>query len=77
MNSYSLKSFVGKRINESYIDADKSTMYWQVDNEWYSLVAEGDCCSYSWYEHCDNGAALQDAKVLEYESCSGDSKEDD
>lgn len=72
-----LEHFVGKAINKAYINNDNSTMIWQVDGDWYKLDALGDCCSYSWYEHCDNGPALQDAVLTAFDSYNAENITED
>lgn len=68
MYEESLSSFKDRHINQALISIDDNyLMYWQVDNQWYVLQAVGDCCSFSWYEHCDGGSNLQDAKLLDFE----------
>ena len=62
-----LDEFVGKHINAAYIDNTKTVMHWIVNGEWYKLDAVGDCCSYSWYQHCDSGDVLQNATLNEFE----------
>lgn len=67
--------FVGKKIQRTLINDSKNIMYWLVDDKWYSLNAIGDCCSYSWYEHCDNADALDNATILEYDYTYEDSQQ--
>jgi hypothetical protein len=68
----SFDSWVGKKIEKALIDSEHYTMYWKVDGKWYKLDAMGDCCSHSWYEHCDGGDALQDAEITSFEDVSQD-----
>lgn len=74
MNRYDLSydSFVGKKIEQALIDEDHYTMYWKVDGKWYKLDAMGDCCSHSWFHHCDGGDVLQDAELSSFEDVSQD-----
>jgi hypothetical protein len=75
--SVMLKEFIGHRISMCMINADHTTMYWCVDGEWYVIGAEGDCCSESWFNHCDNAGALIDATLLEFEDVEvGEIEED-
>jgi hypothetical protein len=73
---FSFDDFVGKKIKMVLISEDKREMAWHVDDAWYSVVAEGDCCSYSWFEHCDAGDVLQDCTLTAFEDFSMDSKND-
>lgn len=63
----SFNNFINKKIEQTLINDFKDDMYWKVDGQWYILKAYGDCCSRSWYEHCDNASALQNATLLEFE----------
>ena len=64
----SFYDFLDKKINQCHLmKTGKVDMKWQVDGAWYNLTAIGDCCSSSWFEHCDNGEALQDATLLEFD----------
>ncbi len=67
---------VGKTITDALINQNRDVMMWKVDGVWYSLNAYGDCCSDSWFEHCDNALVFDNAKFLEYENVGGDSWED-
>jgi hypothetical protein len=70
----SLKDFVGKHINAAYVESgNDGVMYWLVNGEWYKLDAVGDCCSHSWYAHCDSGDVLQNATLLDFEDFSKES----
>jgi hypothetical protein len=73
--SIQFEHFVGKTINRALINPDHTIMFWQVDNVWYRIVAEGDCCSNSWYEHCDGGDVLQDATLSSFEDIARDGEE--
>lgn len=73
------EDFIGKKIEKCYINKPKDRMVWIVDGQIYQLDAVGDCCSNSWYEHCDNASALQDSTLIEFEDvdqesidCGGD-----
>lgn len=65
-----VRDFVGMKIEKTLINQHRDAMYWKIDGKWYTLDAIGDCCSRSWYEHCDNADALKDATVLEYDYTS-------
>jgi hypothetical protein len=69
-NSSSFSDFVGKTINAAMIGTSNDRMFWKVDGEWYDIYAEGDCCSASWFEHCDDGSVLQNAVLTSFESFS-------
>lgn len=70
-------TFVGKKIGNIYINSKKDTMYWNVDDKWYKVDAIGDCCSHSWFEHCDNGEAIQNTVLVEFENVCGDTIDTD
>lgn len=72
MSSYQLdfSDWVGKKIESCYINDSKRIMRWKVDGKCFKIEAVGDCCSYSWFEHCDNGEALQDAVLNSFENVS-------
>jgi hypothetical protein len=65
--SINLENFVGKKIEKCLINNSKDIMYWKINGRWYELYAEGDCCSSSWYEWCDNASVLQNSILMEFE----------
>lgn len=71
----SFEDFLSKKINAAYIDPS-GDMYWNVADLWYRISPIGDCCSNSWFEHCDNGDALQDAILNKFEKYGGDEPPD-
>lgn len=77
MSDENFDNFVGKKIEECRISGDRYTMFWKVDGQWWTISAEGDCCSRSWYEHCDNGEALQNATLNSFEDVDSDSFEEE
>ena len=77
-NNQMFNEFVGHHIEMCMISSDQRTMYWCVDGSFYEVIAEADCCSESWFNHCDNASALIDATLLEFESVAvGEVEEDD
>lgn len=74
---FDFNEWVGKRIQECRLK-DNGDMMWKVDDTWYNLIAIGDCCSSSWFEHCEGGDVLQDAILLEYDGdAEGESDAED
>ena len=75
----SFRTFVGQKIEEVWVQKnEKENMYWKVNGAWHHVVAVGDCCSHSWFAHCDNGEALQNATLTEFQDVGGgDISEDD
>ena len=77
-NNQMFNEFVGHHIDMCMINANQTTMYWCVDGIWYMITAEANCCSESWFNHCDNASALIDATLLEFENVEiGEVEEDD
>ena len=62
--------FVGKEVNKALINNEHDKMYWRVDGKWFVITAVGECCSHSWFEHCDNANAFDGAQLLEFEEVS-------
>ena len=73
----SFDTFVDKVVEKVMINGDHSTMMWKVDGKWYRLSAYGDCCSTSWYEHCDNASVFDNAKLIAWEDAGGHSEDKD
>lgn len=71
------KDFVGKTIKKVFINLDRDKMFWIVDNKVYEVYAFGDCCSSSWFEHCDNADVFKNAKLLAFEDFSQTYPNDD
>lgn len=46
--SIHLKELIGKRVDALYLDAD-TELYFVTDGGVLAFVAEGDCCSESWF----------------------------
>lgn len=66
-----LEEFVGQTIQEAWIRKNqKDVMYWKVDDAWFRLTAESDCCSNSWFAHCDGSDALVGGMLHKYENFS-------
>jgi hypothetical protein len=76
-NYLSFDTFVGKTVEKVLINSDRGTMMWKVDGNWYRLNAVGDCCSYSWYEHCDNASVFDNAKLIAWEDAGGEDEDKD
>lgn len=70
----SISKFVGKTVEAAFINDSKDVMSWKVDGKWYDLNAIGDCCSHSWFEHCDNADVFNGGTILEIEHFSGDTE---
>ena len=68
---------IGKKIEACYINTSRDTMMWKVDGKWYRIDAYGDCCSTSWFEHCDNVDALVGGTLVSVENVGGYSSETD
>ena len=64
--------FVGKEVNKALINNEHDKMYWRVDGKWFVITAVGECCSHSWFEHCDNANAFDGAQLFEFEDVSLD-----
>lgn len=66
-----IEDFIGKTIQEVWIRKNQlDVMFWRVDDAWFRLDAYGDCCSNSWYAHCDGADALVGGVLREYENFS-------
>ena len=70
-----LQDFVGKTVSEVQINQACDVMLWFIDDKVFTLIAVGDCCSSSWYEHCDNASAFDNAQIFECENVNVESIE--
>ena len=53
---------IDKKLTAVYINEDKTVVKLQCDDEYIDLVAEGDCCSETWFEHISLPYAFSEEK---------------
>lgn len=67
MANSEFENFIGKTVFDILISDDHTYMYWLVDNQWYEIYAEGDCCSSSWFEAFEDPDVIIGTKLLAFE----------
>ncbi len=59
-----LETLLGKKLVGVKISKDKTVICFEMKNGGYrAIAADGECCSSSWFEHCQNAEALSGATV--------------
>jgi len=60
------KDFVGQTIEKVLRHQSNGSLLFRINQKWYLAEAVGECCSSSWFEHCDNAEAFDNAIFQEY-----------
>jgi hypothetical protein len=63
-----MKELLGRKILKIFINSEKTELAFHCEgNVQVHVVAKGDCCSYSWFEHLSGVEALINGLVREIE----------
>ena len=68
MKTIEFDDFLKKNIEECFINSSHDVMIWKIEGELYEIIAEGECCSSSWFEHCDDVSVLKNSTLLGFET---------
>lgn len=58
-----MDKLIGAKTKALFIDKAKERLVFQTDKGDFAFVAEGDCCSQSWFEHLSGVEDLINSKI--------------